>query len=328
MPVEIRDLNINLTGEEANQLFFEPVYMDADIRSQFRFIQVGGISKKRLAFVQELEKIVRRHVGCGFQPIGNTRIYERFIEVDRVKADTEICWEEFKDTVYESLLGQGLSLTDVSGTLIGTVAENLVRNAIKKDNTRLAFWGDRDSTDAAYSVTDGFWSAIIPELVTAGHVTRLDTDTGNALSAGDGIEYLRKVWAQSDRRLKGLPRNMCKFYVTGAIFEQYMEDIENGGGGDAGIQLLQDGREIFQFRGYEVVPMYEWDAIQAADFSEDNPHHILFTTPMNMALGGDVLDSESQMRIWYDEEQETVKMKARYKMGFNIIHPSLVSVGY
>jgi hypothetical protein len=327
MPVDIRQLDISFQGEEANTLFYEPVYMDEDIRSQFRFVNVPG-NKKRIAFVQELEKIVRRHTGCGFNPIGSTRVYDRFIEVDRVKADSAICWEEFKDTVFEELLGQGLSFADLSGTVLGTIAETLFRNAIKKDNIRLAYFGDRSSTSPAYDVTDGLWRVIIPEFVAASQTKYTNINSGTPLSAGDGIEILRSVYNNAFLQLKGLPDNLKKIYVSGSVFQQYNEDLENGGGGDAGILRLQNGSTVTAFRNIQVMPMWDWDRIMQEDFATTNAHFVLMTTPQNLALGGDVLDSESSYRIWYDEEKEEVKMKSRYKMGFQVIHPTLLSVAY
>jgi hypothetical protein len=45
-------------------------------------------------------------------------------------------------------------------------------------------------------------------------------------------------------------------------------------------------------------------------------------------MATDVNDPESQMRIWYDEEDEQVKIKCRWKHGFQVVHPTLLSVGY
>jgi len=326
MTVE-QQLNINFTGIEANTLFFEPIYQDPDVRADFRIIS-NVTSKRKLAFVQELEKVVRQYSGCGFTPAGNAKIYERTLQVDKVKVNLEWCWEEFKDTVYEEALNKGISLPDISGTLIFDILQTLAQSAIKKDNTRLAFFGDRASLNPDYDSTDGLWTVYIPQFVAANQCAYTNTASGAPLASGDGIGYLRDVYNAADVRLKGLPNNMKKFYVSGSVFEQYREDIENGGGGDAGITVLQNGQEVYSFRGIEVKPMWLWDEIMTADFASPNTHYILYTTPQNLVFGTDLLDAENQFKVWYNDDSEVIRLKALYKMGFNVVHPSLLSVGY
>src|SRR5690606_16200166 len=95
--VDIRQIDDTFRGEEDSRMFIDPVCMDDDLRQPFRVIP-DVVSKKKLAFAQELEKIVRSYSGCGFAPINGFRAYERWVEVDRAKADVAMCWEEFRDT--------------------------------------------------------------------------------------------------------------------------------------------------------------------------------------------------------------------------------------
>ena len=327
MPVDVRQIDISFRGEEASTMFIEPIYMDDDLRSQFRIIP-NVTAKKKLAFAQELEKIVRAYTGCGFSPVGGLRVYDRWIEVDRAKADVAMCWEEFKDTVYEELLKTGTSISDLTGTMMMQIAETMIRNAVKKDNQRLAWFGNKADTDPAYDCVDGFWTVILPAFVTANQCPYFDTGSGVALSAGDGIEHLRTIYDNQDVRLRGLPDEMKKFWVSGTIYQQYLTDLEDGGGADGGWQMLQNGSRMLKFRNIEVKPMWTWSEIMAADFAESNSHLVLLTAPANMAMATDVNDSEAQFRIWYDEEDEQVKIKGRWKHGYQVIHPSLLSVGY
>ena len=323
----MRDIAVSFQGEEMNTIFLEPVYRDEDIRNTFRFINVPG-NKKKLGFVQELEKIVRQYTSCGFQPIGTTNIYDRCIEVERLRADLTMCWEEFKDTIFEESFKRGVAMPDLTGTVIFGIVEDMVRNAVIKDNMRLAFFGDKTSANPEYNSVDGFWRVYLPGFVNANQCPYFNTGSGAALSSGDGIEFLRTVYDNADIRLKGLPNTMKRFYVSGSISMQYLEDLENSSGIESAYRLLQDGTQQLTFRGIPVVTMWSWDSIMASDFNAPDTHFVLYTTPDNLALGGDVTDTESQFRVWYDEEDEQVKIKTRYKMGFNVIHPSLLSVGY
>jgi hypothetical protein len=73
--------------------------------------------------------------------------------------------------------------------------------------------------------------------------------------------------------------------------------------------------------------MWSWDEIMANDFDKANSKLCLLTTPRNLVLATDTLDTEAQFRMWFDDKDEMLRIKARWKMGFNIVHPSLLSVG-
>ena len=97
--VEFSQLDVSFRGTEANNIFLEPVFFDDDLRSQFRVL--GNVAnKKKMVFVAALENIVRKYSGCGFTPVGKTDIYERTIDVEKMKVDLEMCWDEFEDTVF------------------------------------------------------------------------------------------------------------------------------------------------------------------------------------------------------------------------------------
>lgn len=320
---DIFDLNVSFTGQEANTLFFEPVYMDADILRTFR-VMPNVTTKKKMGFVRELEKVVRQNSGCGFQPVGSLDIYEREISVDRAKVDLSLCWDEFKDTVFEELLNTGVRIGDLTGTLLLNILVRQLRTAIQKDIQRLAFFGNRASSNSAYDICDGLFTVILPDFGTAGNLATVNAGSGTALGAGDAIDLLKAMWAAQPKQLRGLPNNMKAFWVDSSVIDQYRADIENGGGGDAGIQLLQDGREMFTFRGIPVYDMLTWNDILTTDFSLTEPHRALLTTPRNLVQATDVVGNENTVKIWYDEKEESVMQKARWKMGFNCVHPSLV----
>ncbi|NBU93656.1 MAG: hypothetical protein EBS18_03745 [Actinobacteria bacterium] len=157
--------------------------------------------------------------------------------------------------------------------------------------------------------------------------TPVDTGSGSALAAGDGFGILRAVYDQAPLQLKGLPANQKVFNVTGSVYSQLREDIEEGGGGDYGLLQLINGQEQFTFRGVPVVAQWRWDEI-ATSLGTTLPNYVEYTTPLNKVLATDVLSPETALELWYDQKEEKVYVKARFKMGVNYIHNSLISVGY
>jgi hypothetical protein len=238
--VEISQLDVSFRGTEANNIFLEPVFFDDDLRGQFRVL--GNVAnKKKMIFVQQLENIVRKYSGCGFNPVGAADIYQRTIDVEKMKVDLEMCWDEFEDTVFEELLKTGTRLPDISGTLIETILLTRVQQAIRNDITRLSYFGDQSSNNPNFDSLDGFWTVYYPQLVADDLVPRTNTGSGTNLAAGDGFAILRDVYDQAPLQLKGLPANQKVFNVTQSVYSQLREDIENGGGGDYGLLQLING---------------------------------------------------------------------------------------
>lgn len=324
--VEISQLDVSFRGTEANNIFLEPVFFDDDLRGQFRVL--GNVAnKKKMVFVQQLENIVRKYSGCGFNPVGSVDIYQRTIDVEKMKVDLEMCWDEFEDTVFEELLKTGTRLPDVSGTFIENILLTRTQQAIRNDITRLSYFGDQSSNNPNFDSLDGFWTVYYPQLVAQDLVPRCNTGSGTNLAAGDGFAILRDVYDQAPLQLKGLPANQKVFNVTQSVYSQLREDIENGGGGDYGLLQLINGVEQFTFRGVTVIPQFRWDDI-ATGLGTTKPHYVEYTTPQNKVLATDVLSPETALELWYDQKDEKVYIKARFKMGVNYIHPSLISLGY
>jgi hypothetical protein len=324
--VEISQLDVSFRGTEANNIFLEPVFFDDDLRGQFRVL--GNVAnKKKMIFVQQLENIVRKYSGCGFNPVGAVDIYQRTIDVEKMKVDLEMCWDEFEDTVFEELLKTGTRLPDISGTLIENILLTRVQQAIRNDITRLSYFGDQSSNNPNFDSLDGFWTVYYPQLVADDLVPRTNTGSGTNLASGDGFAILRDVYDQAPLQLKGLPANQKVFNVTQSVYSQLREDIENGGGGDYGLLQLINGVEQFTFRGVTVIPQFRWDDI-ATSLGTVKPHYVEYTTPQNKVLATDVLSPETALELWYDQKDEKVYIKARFKMGVNYIHPSLISLGY
>lgn len=327
MPItEMGQFQVNFVGDEANELFLEPVFFDDDITNQWR-VMPNVVTKKKMGFVQPLENVVRKYAGCGFNPLGEVKVYDRSIEVEKAKVDLEICWDEFQDTVFEELLQRGVRLPDVTGTLIQEILTQRTIQAIRQDIVRLGYFGNTASANPNYDLVDGLWTVFYPALVTQDLIPRTNTGSGTDIAAGDGIEILRAVYDQAPLQLKALPTNQKVINVSGSVYSAFREDIEEAGGGDYGLLQLINGVETLTFRGIPVVAQWRWDEI-LTNLGVTKPHYVEYTTPLNKVLATDVTNPATELTTWYDEKDEKVYTKSRFKMGVNYIHHSLISVGY
>jgi len=323
---ELGQFAVSYRGDLANEILLEPVFFDSELRSSFQ-VMPNVTNRRKMQFVEKLENVVRKYTGCGFTPIGNMSVYDREIEVQRMKIDMKICWDEFKDTVFEELLNQGTRLPDLTGTQIEAILIGRIQQALRLDLERLAFFGNTASNDPNYDSVNGLWTVYYPELVAEALSPRTNTGSGSDLSAGDGIDILRAVYDQAPNELKALPANQKVFNVTHSVYNQYLVDIEEGGGADYGLLTLINGVQTLQFRGIPVMPFHRWDGILTA-LGTTKPHYVEYTTPRNRVLATDITDPGTDLSIWYDQKDEEVYMKGRWKMGVNYVHHSLVSLGY
>lgn len=324
---QLGQFDVTYNGIEANQIFLEPVFFDDDLLSSYR-VMPNVVTRRKMQFAEKLEKIVRKKLGCGFTPVGGLRIYDRYVEVEPMKINLELCYDEFQDTVMEELLNRGTRITDLTGTVIEQILIDRVRTGLRLDLERVFHFGNTASTDPNYDLMDGLWTVHYPSLVSSNLIPYYNTNSGSALSAGDGITILRTVYDNAPNELNALPNNMKVFNVTGSIYRQYREDIENGGGGDFGLLTMIDGIETLTFRGIRVVPQWRWDDIEANDLSTSDAHLCEYTTPLNKVLATDLVNPGSDLMMWYDPKDEKLYVKAIWKMGGNYVHHSLASVGY
>jgi hypothetical protein len=71
--------------------------------------------------------------------------YERCIETEFVKANVELCFDEFKDTVYKQLLKKGTQIDNLEGTIFMDLLLTRMQQAVRKQALLLAFFGDKAS---------------------------------------------------------------------------------------------------------------------------------------------------------------------------------------
>lgn len=321
---ELQQFNVSFRGDTATQLFFEPVFKGNGLLSgDYRFMY-DVRNKRKLTFVGELEKIVRKYAGCGFNPVGSLEVYDRYVEVNKMKADVSQCWDEFKDTIFEELQNRGVRFPDLTDTLMGEILMAQVQNAIAKDVERLLYFGDQSSLDPSVDPMDGLWSVLYPAMVTDALIPRANIASGTAIPAGDGLAAIAAVYDQADLRLRALPNSMKAMYVSGSVYEAYENDlIALGSGTVFRVDTTQNGTTTLSYKGIPVVPMWFWDLNLAA-----NQHRIEYRAKQNNVIVTDITDPANEVTMWYDIKDETLNVKSRFPLGVQIIHPSLVSLGY
>lgn len=327
MATELKSRSVSYVGTEANQLFFDPIFLPNGSFTNFRVIP-NVVSKKKLQYIKKLEKIVQKNTGCGFTPVGKFGMYDRTIEVDEIKVNIEQCIDEFKDTVLEEKLKKGTLRDDLVGTEIGNLILESVRTGITLDYHRLFWFGDKGSLDPTYNITDGIWTKHIPELVNLNLTPFVAAGSGAPLAPGAATTLLLNVYENQSLALNGLPDSMKRYYVSKSVWDGYRSDLENSGGGDAGRQMLIDGVQVLTFRGIQLVQNQLWDEYTTNDLGMVDQHQVMLSIPDNLVFATDLMSSLTQVMMMYDPFEEVTKVKVKAKFGTNYVHPSLFSVAF
>jgi hypothetical protein len=322
-----RTVGVSYEGIEANELFFEPFWMDMLALGDFR-VMPNVVNKKKMQFVQKLEKIVQKGGGCGFHPSGKFGMYDRTIEVDEVKVNIEQCFDEFKDTVLQEKLKKGNMKMNLSDTEIMRLMILNVQDGMMLDYMRLFWFGDKSSNDAAYNITDGMWSVHIPALVADNVTPYTNANSGAPLAPGASIDLLSDVYKAQSNSLAGIPAQDKRFFVSRSVWEGYEDDLEALGGGDAGRTQTIEGVTTLTYRGIRLVLNANWDEYTANDLGQPDEHQVMLTTPDNLVFATDIFSDLNKIQAFFDELDEKTKIKVNAKFGSNFVHPALFSVAY
>jgi hypothetical protein len=325
---EAGQFRIGLVGTQAQEMLFKPVFFDAEIDEIFETLVLVN-NKQQIGYVGAMEDIMQLANGCGWTPKGSLGLFERCVETDEIKVNLELCYDEFIGTVYKQKLKAGVNSSNLEGTVFMQILMTRMQQALRKQMIKLAFFGNKASGDDAVNLTDGMWSVYIPELVAGNLVPYINSQSGTPLSAGDGIDLLTAVWENSSNVLSAVPEAQKVFFVSANVYRQYLQDLQNNGVSSAAhLTLLTNGAQRLTFNGIEVKPMYDWEQYATSYLGISNANFVMYTERTNMVLATDIANPINQALAWHDEEDEKLKVKSKFYLGFNYKHSDLITVAY
>ena len=326
MGTELGNLRVDVEGIEADQLFFDPVFLDME--PQGYTVMTNVISKKKVGFVERMDKILQKNTGCGFTPKGDLGMYQRTVEVDDIKVELTSCATVLNDTIWEETKRKGNQANNTLGTPLSNITLMRVRQGIQLGCERLLWFGDKSSTDVDYNMLDGMWTVHIPKLAQADKIPSLSSGSGAPLAQDDATNLLEKMWEKQDIVLLGIPDSEKRFYVSRSVYQAYMKDLEQLGGGDAGRTALINGVSTLAYRGIPLIQKPYWDQYDAQDLDNDQMHRVLLTTPSNLVIATDLASSKNTIEVWYERKEQEVLTRAMFKLGANFVHPMLMVAAY
>lgn len=326
--------NISAFGAEYFELFLQPVFFDSDFRSLFRFVPTK-LSKVRMDFASKLQDILKEGGKCGFNPKGDVTLTNRCIELDYANAEVAQCFNEFTNSIYEEALNAGVRRANMTDTFVEEIMLTRFNQAIRKDLERIAFFGDKMSTNPTLKIADGIWTKYIPQMTANPNsgVRSINAGSG-AFAAGDGINLLRNVYENQSDELAGLEDSEKFFLVSNDVYNQYLRDREDGTiTTTAFISVVNNGQgSSIAYRNIRIIPMRFWSQnrglFPVAPAAGDPLRAVILTTRDNLIFAGDVEDPQASFEAWYDRDEREHRVRTEFKVGFNYVHETFFSVAY
>jgi len=331
-------------GEELiNEMFFQPQESVPALSQWYRFIPVKG-DKVNVYLPQTLSKILRKYSTCGFSAAGGvTTIVDKTLSVEKIKANLEECVDAWDDTIFAELMKPGVNRDDLSGTLIDNIIRTQYLKAAQSDIHRIAWFADANDADADWNQFDGWITNFVDNSASfeTGAFLDLDSDNTNyensdVLVSNGALNIFRALWAAQSATLRAVPNNMKAFYVTNTFIDNFATTLENQGNSE-GQRLIQDGVTTYYFRGVELKAVPEWDTNLA---DSTNPHYtgsglsigsnlVVYAAKDNLVFGSDVSEGSTSFKVRYaDDDDETMKLTTKFKLGVQVMHYEYVCIGY
>ena len=257
--------------------------------------QLGVKTKERLNYL-DVDPVLQDGSSCGFSAQGSTVLADRVVETEIMKYNDSWCWKDMLGKFAEYQVR--INANEDSLPFESEITDQIVKGINKKVET-LIWQGDK---------TDG---DLINGLVTiAEGADSASTITGTTASGATAYERILATYMLIPEAWV----DEAVIFVSPAIFRQYAQDLVvknffhyEGENGEL-TELFIPGSDVKVRKTYGLTGV---DAIYA-------------TVPANMVYACDMLDAKEDFKMWYNDEDELVKVKVLFNAGVATLYPDAV----
>ena len=272
------------------------------------FALVGGETRKRISVQTGIKKdehinylnltpTFQSGVGCGFTAQGEATLTQRLIETARFKVNMEFC----PDTLIGKYAEYQVSINASENESLpfeAYIMEALTNEIVKKIETTI--WGGVKGTD----LIDGFIT-----------LAKADSDVVDVVIEGTSAyaDILKVYNAMSEYTLE----QGGEIYVSPAKFRAFMQEMVeknyfhyNPGNAEPG-EFLLPGSKVKVVRTPGLAGKTE----------------IVGTFAKNMYYGCDLENAAEDIKVWYSDDDDLIKVAAKWNMGVQFAFPGEVVLG-
>ena len=151
-----------------------------------------------------------------------------------------------------------------------------------------------------------------------------------ALAADEGRTILKAVYNGADSRLRG--NSEAKFYVTGDLYDNFMETVETVEGAGGIVKTLIDGRPGLSYHNIPIYKELIFDEV-IKTYQDDGtvwnlPHRVVLTTPGNIPFGTLSEKDLKTLRSFYVEKDNQNIIDFGYFLDAKFGETYMASVAY
>ena len=272
------------------------------------FALVGGETRKRISVQTGIKKdehinylnltpTFQSGIGCGFTAQGEATLTQRLIETARFKVNMEFC----PDTLIGKYAEYQVSINASENESLpfeAYIMEALTNEIVKKIETTI--WGGVKGSD----LIDGFLT-----------LAKADSDVVDVVIEGTSAyaDILKVYNAMSEYTLE----QGGEIYVSPAKFRAFMQEMVeknyfhyNPGNAEPG-EFLLPGSNVKVVRTPGLAGKTE----------------VVGTFAKNMYYGCDLENAAEDIKVWYSDDDDLIKVAAKWNMGVQFAFPGEVVLG-
>ena len=257
--------------------------------------QLGVKTKERLNYL-DVDPVLQDGSTCGFSAQGSTVLADRDVETAVIKYNDQWCWKDLLGKFAEYKVR--INANEDSLPFESEITDQIVKGINKK--VEMLIWqGDKSNSD----LIDGF-------LTIAEGADSASTITGETASGASAFQAIRQAYM-------AIPEawvDNAIIFVSPAIFREYAQDLVD--------------KNYFHYDGEngELTELFipGSDVKVRKTFGLTGSNKIYASVPDNMVYACDMLDAKEDFKMWYNDEDELVKVKVLFNAGVATLYPDAV----
>lgn len=291
--------NLLVSGSLFDARFQELISSEGNVMS--------GVKSAETINIMDTDAVFQSDSTCGFNASGTTSITQRTVTVGKIKVNEQLCVKDLEAKYTQKALQAGSDYDSIpfeqqfTERKAGKIAEQL--------ETAL-FQGDTASGNGNLNKFDG-----LIKLANAASGSTVPANTaalmGTAITAFTSSNILTAI----DAMWRGLPAKVkgktdVRILIGWDLYELYVAALRNQ-------NLFHHAASTGN--GELVIPgtQYKLTALNGLN----GTNRIFALRMSNLFLGVDLKNEEDEFKIWFSEDDDVVKFKARFKMGINFAFP-------
>ena len=265
-------------------------------------VQTGIKSTARINFM-EIAPVLQDGNGCGFNAQGAVSLSQRDIETAVIKVNLDICPETLRGKYAEYLIKTNATAETLPFEQY--IMEG-VTNVLTKKNEVLMWQGDKASGNADLKWINGFIK-----------IAGAEADVKDVEITTDKIyDAILAVYMELPDEV--IERG-AEIYVSPANFRKFMQElVAKNYFHYAG--AIEAAPEEFYFPGTNAKVVLTPGLTGVND-------KILGTFAKNLFYGCDMEGDAEDIKVWFSDDDDLYKLKAKWNMGVQIAFPDMVVLG-